>query len=215
VKVRGFRIEPGEVEAALIKAPGVREAVVLAREDRSGDRRLVAYVVGDAEAPKVDELREALGRTLPAYMVPAAFVFLDRLPLTPNGKVDRRSLPAPELARPENDEAYVAPRTPVETTLAGIWEEVLGAERVGVRDDFFALGGHSLKATSVLARVRDALRVDLPLSVVFERRTIEGMAVAVDSALAAETALEQSAATLSDDELDALLGVMLAEEGRS
>jgi amino acid adenylation domain-containing protein len=219
VKVRGFRIEPGEVEAALAKAPGVREAVVLAREDRAGDRRLVAYVVSSGvntgEAPKAEELREALGRTLPSYMVPGVFVFLDRLPLTPNGKVDRKALPAPELSRSEGDQEYLAPRTPVETSLAAIWAEVLGVERVGVRDDFFALGGHSLKATSVLARVRDGLRADLPLSVVFERRTVEGMAAAVEAALAAETEIEQSAAAMSDDELDALLGSMLAEEKHS
>jgi amino acid adenylation domain-containing protein len=218
VKVRGFRIEPGEVEAALAKAPGVREAVVLAREDRAGDRRLVAYVVpsGDnGEAPKAEDLRGALGRTLPSYMVPGVFVFLDRLPLTPNGKVDRKALPAPELSRSEGDQDYLAPRTPVETSLAEIWAEVLGIERVGVRDDFFALGGHSLKATSVLARVRDVLRADLPLSVVFERRTIEGMASAVDAAVAAETEIEQSAAAMSDAELDALLGSMLAEEKHS
>ncbi len=219
VKVRGFRIEPGEVEAALAKAPGVREAVVLAREDRAGDRRLVAYVVpsdvNSGEAPKAEDLREVLGRTLPSYMVPGVFVFLDRLPLTPNGKVDRKALPAPELSRSEGDQEYLAPRTPVETSLAEIWAEVLGVARVGVRDDFFALGGHSLKATSVLARVRDGLRADLPLSVVFERRTVEGVASAVEAALAAETEIEQSAAAMSDDELDALLGSMLAEEKHS
>jgi amino acid adenylation domain-containing protein len=215
VKVRGFRIEPGEIEAALLKVPGVRETVVLAREDRPEDRRLVAYVAVDGEAPHPEALREALGRTLPAYMVPAVFVVLDRLPLTPNGKVDRRALPAPDLGRPDGDATYVAPRNPVETTLAGIWSEVLGVEKVGARDDFFALGGHSLTATSVLARVRDALHVDLPLSVVFERRTVEGMATAVEAATPAGSELEQRATALSDAELDALLGAMLAEgDGR-
>ncbi len=214
VKVRGFRIEPGEVEAAMLQVPGVREAVVVAREDRPGDRRLVGYLVADGEAPKAEELREALGRTLPAYMVPAVFVTLEKLPLTPNGKVDRRSLPAPEVGSAESA-SYVAPRTPVETALARIWSEVLGVERVGARDDFFALGGHSLTATSVLARVRDSLGADLPLSVVFERRTVEGMALAVAAATPAESELERRAAALSDAELDALLGAMLTEEGVS
>ena len=215
VKVRGFRIEPGEIEAALLRFPGVRESVVLVREDRPGDRRLVAYLAADGEPPKAEALREELGRTLPAYMVPAVFVTLERLPLTPNGKVDRRALPVPEVGRPEIEAVYVAPRTPVESTLAGIWSEVLGLERVGARDDFFALGGHSLTATSVLARVRDALRVDLPLSVVFERRTVEGMALAVAAAAPIGSELEQRAAKLSDAELDALLGAMLTEGGAS
>jgi acyl carrier protein len=214
VKIRGFRIEPGEVEAALLLQPGVREAVVLAREDRPGDRRLVAYVTG---TEGIAELREALARLLPPYMLPAAFVVLERLPLTSSGKVDRRSLPAPE--RMDGGAAgYVAPRSPVEETLAGIWAAVLGLPRVGARDDFFELGGHSLTATSVLARVRDALGVELPLSVVFERRTVEGMATAVVHATtlaAPENELEKQAEAMSDDELDALLGALIAEGGHA
>jgi len=222
VKVRGFRIEPAEVEAALLKQPGVREAVVVAREDRPEDRRLVAYVVGAEKgaSPAAGELREALAAELPLYMVPAVFVVLDQLPLTGSGKIDRRALPAPETGRSSDDVTYVAPRTPVETTLAAIWSEVLGIERVGARDDFFALGGHSLTATSVLSRVRDSLHVELPLSVVFERRTVEGMAAAVAAgslagaaAVLPEAELAERASTLSDGDLDALLGAMMAERG--
>ncbi len=125
VKLRGFRIELGEIEAALMALPGVREAVVLAREDRLGDKRLVAYVTGDAT---VDAARVA-ARALPEYMVPAAFVMLAAFPFTPNGKVDRKALPAPEWDG--GDEVTLAPRTPVEEILAGIWAELLGVERVG------------------------------------------------------------------------------------
>ncbi|HEU0080160.1 MAG TPA: amino acid adenylation domain-containing protein, partial [Longimicrobiaceae bacterium] len=138
VKVRGYRIEPGEVETVLRRHPAVRDCVVLAREDAPGERRLAAYVVGGADA---DALRAHLRQSLPDYMVPAAFVPLEALPLTPNGKLDRKALPAPE---PAAEERYVAPRTPVEEVLAGIWAEVLRLERVGVNDDFFRSGGQSL-----------------------------------------------------------------------
>jgi amino acid adenylation domain-containing protein len=180
VKIRGFRIEPGEVEAVLQREPGVRECVVAVREDAPGEKRLVAYVVGGAEA---GELREALRRSLPEWMVPAAFVALDALPLTPNGKVDRKALPAPDSA--PDEEAYVAPRTPVETEMAAIWAEVLGHERVGATDDFFvALGGHSLAATRVVSRVRAALGVDLPVRALFESPTVEALARAVEASRA-------------------------------
>jgi amino acid adenylation domain-containing protein len=175
VKIRGFRIEPGEVEAALASHAGVREALVVAREDRPGDRRLVAYVVGDVET---DALREHLRRELPEYMVPAAFVPLERLPLTPSGKVDRKALPAPEYGAAE--ETYVAPRTPVEEMLAEIWAEVLRLERVGVEESFFDLGGHSLLATRVVSRIRAVFGVELPLRALFEGPTIEELAGRVE-----------------------------------
>jgi amino acid adenylation domain-containing protein/non-ribosomal peptide synthase protein (TIGR01720 family)/FkbM family methyltransferase len=179
VKIRGFRIEPGEIEAALVALPGVREAVVLALEDRS-DRRLVAYVVGDAA---VDTLRQGLRERLPEFMVPAAFVPLAALPLTPNGKVDRKALPTPEWQSTE--ESYVAPRTPVEDVLAGIWAELLGLERAGATDSFFNLGGHSLMATRVLSRLREAFDIEVPLRDLFEAPVLADLAARVEAALRA------------------------------
>ena len=180
VKVRGFRIELGEIEAVLAGHEGVRETVVVAREDEPGEKRLVAYLVAAQEtAPTVSELRSLLKGRLPEYMVPSAFVVLDELPLTPNGKVDRRALPAPDHTRPELEEAFVAPRTPVEEVVAGIWAEVLGMEQVGIHDNFFELGGHSLKATQVVSRVREAFQVELPLRSLFESPTVAELALAV------------------------------------
>ncbi|HEU0053556.1 MAG TPA: amino acid adenylation domain-containing protein, partial [Longimicrobium sp.] len=176
VKVRGFRIEPGEIEAALRRHAGVRECVVIVREDVPGQARLVAYVAGDVEA---DALRGHLRGILPEYMVPGAFVILESLPLNANGKLDRRALPAPELG---GDEArHAAPRTPVEEVLAGIWAEVLRLERVGVRESFFALGGHSLLATRVVSRVREVLGVELPLRAIFETPTVAELADEVEA----------------------------------
>ncbi|HEU0077456.1 MAG TPA: phosphopantetheine-binding protein, partial [Longimicrobiaceae bacterium] len=177
VKVRGFRVEPGEIEAVLRGEPGVREAVVVAREDRPGDRRLVAYVVAERDggaADPVPALRAAVRALLPEYMLPSAFVALESLPLTPNGKVDRQALPAPDAGGAPEAE-YVAPRTPVEEVLAGIWAEVLGVERVGVHDNYFDLGGHSLLATQLVARIRE-LRVEVPVRRVFETPTVAGLA---------------------------------------
>ncbi|HYR08135.1 MAG TPA: amino acid adenylation domain-containing protein, partial [Longimicrobium sp.] len=175
VKIRGFRIEPGEVEAAIVAYPGVREARVMMREDQPGDKRLVAYVVGDAPA---EALRAHLRQSLPEYMVPQAIVPLDRLPLNANGKVDRKALPAPEYGGA--GETYVAPRTPTEEVLAGIWAEVLGLERVGAEEGFFELGGHSLLATRVAARVRQVFGVELPLRAVFEQSVLSGLAAEID-----------------------------------
>ena len=145
VKIRGFRVELGEAEYVLRQSSAVRATVVVAREDH-GIQKLVAYVVPEAETPTVSTLRNHLQRYLPGYMVPSAFVFLGALPLTPNGKVDRKALPAPDTSRPAMEQSYVAPRTPAEKTMVEIWEVVLDLEQVGVHDDFFALGGHSLKA---------------------------------------------------------------------
>ena len=183
VKIRGFRIEPGEIEAAIGSHPAVHQCVVLARRDRPGDARLVAYVVPAAgESPNAAALRDFVKSALPDYMLPSAFVFLAVLPLTPNGKLDRGALPAPEEAGPGRD-GWVAPSGPVEGILAGIWAEVLGRERVGARDDFFELGGHSLLATQVVSRVRGVFQVELPLHRLFDEPTVEGLARAVGEEL--------------------------------
>ena len=213
VKVRGFRIELGEIEAALARHPAVREAIVLARAE-SGEAQLAAYVAAPPEqAPDARELRLFLKTALPEYMIPSSFVVLEALPLTVHGKVDRKALPSPETPRSE-PESFVAPRSEVEERLAAIWSEVLGIESVGVRDDFFLLGGHSLSAARILSRVRDALGASLSLSVIFETPTIEGMAAAVPS-VAPEDPLLAGAAELSDGDLDALLAQMMAEGERA
>jgi acyl-coenzyme A synthetase/AMP-(fatty) acid ligase/acyl carrier protein len=180
VKIRGLRIELGEIETVLGHHPAVRDTVVLAREDALGEKRLIAYVVpqppGDLD---LEQLRTFLVQRLPAYMLPTAFVTLDTLPHTPNGKLDRRALPAPPPHRPHDETALVAPRTPIEMALAQIWAELLGVERVGIDENFFALGGHSLLAIRVMARIRDAFQIDLPLPAIFEAPTIAAMAVAI------------------------------------
>jgi amino acid adenylation domain-containing protein/FkbM family methyltransferase len=180
VKLRGYRIELGEIENVLARHHAVREAVVTVREDVPGDQRLVAYVVAqDDRAVSVSALRDYIREALPDYMTPSSFVFLDALPLTTNGKVDRRALPAPDGARPEGETEYVAPRTPVEEVLAGIWAELLSLERAGVHDNFFVLGGHSLLATQLLARLLTLFKIELPLITVFQSPTIAEFAEAL------------------------------------
>ncbi|HEU4882424.1 MAG TPA: amino acid adenylation domain-containing protein, partial [Longimicrobium sp.] len=178
VKVRGYRIEPGEIEAALRSHGAVRDAVVLAREDAPGGTRLVAYVVGDADA---ETLRAHLTERLPEYMVPAAYVRLDALPLTPNGKVNRRGLPAPG-GDAFATRGYEAPSNKAEEAVAAIWAELLGAERVGRGDHFFELGGHSLLAVRVVSRVRKALGVEASPGDVFERPVLSDFARGLESA---------------------------------
>ncbi len=188
VKVRGFRVELGEVEAALAAHAAVREAVVVAQGDAPSVQSLTAYyTVADGEpTPTALELRSHLRARLPEYMVPSAFVVLDALPLTPNGKLDRRALPEPERAGASVD--WVAPRTNTEKVLSDIWCEVLGVERVGAFDGFFELGGHSLLATQAVARAREAFRVELPLRELFEAPTVAGLAERVEAALKQERA---------------------------
>jgi len=190
VKVRGFRIELAEIEAALTAHPAVREVAVLAREDAPGEKRLVAYLVLDPNnIPAIGELRSFLQQKLPDYMTPSAFVTLDSLPINPNGKVDRKALPAPERTRSELAGAFVAPRTPVEEMLAGIWARVIGLDRVSIHDSFYDLGGHSLLATQVISRVRESFEVELPLRHLFEAPTVAGLAERIETAMRAEPGL--------------------------
>jgi len=215
VKVRGYRIELGEIEAALRRHPAVLQAVAEVRDDGDGGpggRRLVAYVVPESTVETtVPELRAVLEQSLPGYMVPSAFVLLDALPLTPNGKVDRRALPAPDGDRAGLADGFVAPRTAVEEDLVAIWRQVLGLERVGIRDNFFTLGGHSLLATQVMTRVEEAFGREAPVRLLFEAPTIEALAERlVDSGLgdmdqeALARALDEIE-SLTEDELEALL----------
>jgi amino acid adenylation domain-containing protein len=179
VKVRGFRVEPGEVEAAMREHPGVREAVVSVTDDGPAGRRLVAHVLPGTNPPTVAELRSYLQGKLPAYMVPAAFVLVDRIPLTPSGKIDRKALPPAGPDAVEAPAASQEPRTPFEQALADIWCEVLGVERVGVEDNFFDLGGHSLLATRLIGRVRETFGVELGLRHFFETPTVAGLALTI------------------------------------
>lgn len=194
VKVRGFRIELGEIETVLASHPSIREAIVMTREDVGEEKRLVAYVVADEEhVATLNELRNFLKERVPDYMVPSALVRLEAMPLTANGKVDRLQLPAPDLTRPEIDEAFMPPRTPVEEALIEIWVQVLGIERVGIQDNFFDLGGHSLLATQVISRVREAFKIELPLRKVFEEPTVAGLASSIEAAFKIEPGVQAPA----------------------
>src|SRR5262249_37322351 len=182
VKIRGFRIELGEIEARLEEHESVRHAVVLAREDRPGEKRLVAYYVGEDDVG-AQTLRAHLSVALPDYMVPSAYVGLDRLPLTPDGKPDRMALPAPEEDAYARG-GYEAPVGATEEMLAQIWSELLGIERVGRHDNFFELGGHSLLAVRVISRLRQTLNVEVPLAELFAKPTLLDFARLVASASA-------------------------------
>ena len=180
MKIRGFRIELGEIEATLARHPAVREAVVVAITERSGEKRLAAYVVPQGALapplPAPGELQDFLRQRLPEYMVPPAWMELAKLPVTPNGKLDRKALPEPALARPELAAAHVAPEGEIEQAIAAIWQEVLGVERVGSHEKFFQLGGHSLLLVRVHARLRERFGTDLSMMDLFKYPDISSLA---------------------------------------
>jgi acyl-coenzyme A synthetase/AMP-(fatty) acid ligase/acyl carrier protein len=182
VKIRGFRIEVGEIEAQLLRHAGVKEAVVLAREDAPGDKRLIAYVVGqEGQECTAEQLRGHLLALLPEYMVPSGYVRLERLPLTANGKLDRQALPAPDQSAVVSRE-YEAPQGEIESAIAQIWQELLKLERVGRQDNFFELGGHSLMAVQLVSRLRQELGVEVALREVFAQPTVQGLARVLNEA---------------------------------
>ncbi len=213
IKIRGYRVELAEVEGALLRVRGIRRAFVKVTQRSSTDKTLVAYIVPEQlPAPTVTVLRSSLARTLPDYMIPSVFVVLEELPLTPTGKVDRKALPNPGTSRPELDIEYVAPKNPVEQELARLWSEVLSLDRVGIRDNFFDLGGHSLAATRVVTRVVKTFRVEVPLQALFAAPTVAEMAAVITAHQ--EKKLEEQDLNrilaelelLSEDEAENLLG---------
>jgi acyl carrier protein len=208
VKIRGFRVELGEIESLLSQHPSVRSPIVIVREDQPGDKRLVAYIVPDTETPTPHDLRNFLQTKLPEYMIPSAFVILEALPLTNNGKVNRQALPAPEQIRTQ---IYIAPQTPAEEIVAGIWAEVLGITQVGIDDHFFDLGGHSLLATQVIAKLRQIFQIELPLRGLFDAPTPAMMINSMVNILGERAIVEEIAQTwqelaqLSPEEMAVML----------
>jgi amino acid adenylation domain-containing protein len=212
VKIRGMRIEPGEIEAVLTQHPTVHQAVVIAREDIPGDKRLVAYLIAnEGQQVSGSEIKTFLSQQLPESLIPSVVVMMDALPLTIGGKVDRRALPAPERSATPREESYVAPRNPIEQELAQIWAELLRLERVGVEDNFFEIGGHSLLATQIASRVRQSFHVELPLRELFSSPTIAALARLVTAQQIERensdelTALLNDLESLADDEVARLL----------
>jgi surfactin family lipopeptide synthetase A len=216
VKIRGFRIELGEIEATLAHHPAVTDVIVLAREAEStqgaGDKRLVAYLVCPDEAPPTAELRGFLQQHLPDYMLPGAFVTLPAFPLNPNGKVDRQALLLLDHEGLPASESYVAPRSETESAIAELWQEMLGVAQVGIHDDFFALGGHSLLGAQFIGRLRATFQVEIPLRTVFENPTVAGIARLIDDAVqdqpdefAQLAALLEEVENLSPDQVQTLL----------
>ena len=212
VKIRGQRIEVAEIETALLNLDSVKEAIVIARDDRSGERRLVAYIVSqDRPRPRVAALRRELSARLPDYMIPSAFIWLDALPLSSNKKVDRRALPDAHETRPDLDTPFTAPRTSMEDAIAKIWSEVLCVDPVGVHDNFFELGGHSLAAAKVVSRLMKTFHLRLPLKALFESPTVATMCLAITQnqpELAVHDDLTQALTeveSLSDEDAEKLL----------
>ena len=185
VKIRGYRIELGEIEAVLNQHESVREAVVVMREDGGSEKRLVCYLVPVSAAPEVEGLREFLRLKLPDYMIPSAFVTLKEIPLTPNGKVDRRALPAPSQTRPALRQNYLAPRNELEQMLASMWCEILGIEQVGICDNFFDLGGDSIRGAIFINRLQERLGEIVHVVVIFTMPSVEQLAQYLDKEYAA------------------------------
>lgn len=206
VKVRGYRIELGEIEAMLNHHPAIDEAVVVARAEQEGDKRLVAYFVIKSDfkdqAPSSSELRNYLKENLPDYMVPGIFMPIEQMPRTPIGKIDRKALPAPDQDRPELEHEFVAPRNPVEQMIADLWAKTIGIEKVGIYDNFFDLGGHSLMATQIISRLRNIYNVEIPLRKLFEAPTVANLAMVIAEAQAAQVGEEELGEML--DELEGL-----------
>ncbi|MBW4592862.1 MAG: amino acid adenylation domain-containing protein [Brasilonema angustatum HA4187-MV1] len=197
VKIRGFRIELEEIETVLIQHPGIKQVVVIAQEDEPGNKYLIAYLLTTDNPPTASTLRNFLNQKLPDYMIPAAFVFVEKFPLTLNGKINRRALPALDTSQRNLEVNFVAPRTPTEQELATIWTEVLKLKQVGIHDNFLELGGHSLLATQVISRLREAFSLDFPLRYLFENPTIAELAQKV---------IAQQIEQAENDELTQILG---------
>jgi len=206
VKIRGFRIESGEIEAMMLKYPGVRESVVIVRNEDSAEKRLIGYVVS-SEPVSTADVRAFLKEKLPEYMVPAAIVSLDALPLTTNGKINRSALPD----MTGDTETYTAPQTATQKTLASVWASVLGLKIVGIHDDFFDIGGQSLLIMRVQSRIRDIFQVELPLNQLFEVRTIAELAQvlvkyeSVPGQIEKIANLHQKIEAMSEEEVKAML----------
>jgi acyl carrier protein len=197
VKIRGFRIELGEIETVLTNYPEIREAIVTIREDVPGNKSLVAYLVPQNHQLTPRDVRSFLSQKLPNYMIPNAFVFLDKFPLTPNGKINRLSLPAPNIFQQNFGVEFVAPRTSTERELVTIWTEVLQLTKVGVYDNFFELGGHSLLATQLISRLKETFEIEFPFRYLFENPTISQLA---------EQVVNQQIELVKGDELAQILG---------
>jgi Non-ribosomal peptide synthetase modules and related proteins len=213
VKVRGYRVEMAEIEAALLNLGAFSKVFVTSRDRQSDDNALVGYLVPESwPAPTMSALRKALASALPGHMIPSVFVMLKALPLTLTGKVDRSALPAPGNDRPELDTDFVPPRSPVEVELARIWREVLSLDQVGTRDNFFDLGGHSLTATQIISRVTQTFGAELPVKVLFDYPTVAEMAVIIEQGQGRRAATEQMECivagleAISEDEAERRLG---------
>ena len=208
VKIRGFRVEPAEIESVLKQHPAVAQAAVVSYESEPGEKKLAAYIVARSQM-RPEDCRAFLLQKLPEYMVPSAFVFINSLPLTANGKLDTRALPAAE--QQSRIRETIAPRTPDEEKLAQIWQEVLKRDQVGVTDNFFELGGHSLLATQIISRIRNGLRVQMPLHAFLQNPTIAALAEQLPQCPPVESEQEEMARLLqelegiSDEEAERLL----------